>query len=323
MRARRTIVTAAVMLASWGSGSAHAQTQSPADLAAGRQLFTEALADEEHGRFADAVTKYKRVLAVRDTPSIRYRIGSSLEHLGKLVQASESYAAATRVGNAGGTNADAEVARAAQARLDVVKPKLAHLTVRLAAPPPGTEVTVDGEPMATPGAAEVAVDPGSHVVAATAPGTRPFRSSVDLTEGARADVPIVLEPVAPPAAPPTPSVTTTHPYRTAGIVAAAAGGVLFVSGVIVLGLRSSAISDLEKACPGGDCPASQRDDLQSKHDRAKTEGPLGVALVGTGVAAAAAGVVLILLMGSEKATTARIVPAPIAHGAMLTFGRDL
>ncbi len=315
-------MAAVLILAAWGSGRAHAQTQTPADLAAGRQLFVEALADEEHGRFADAVTKYKRVLTVRDTPNIRYRIGASLEHMGKLVQASESYAAAVRGGNASGSSADGEVARAAQARLDALSPKIAHLTVRLDAPPPGAEITVDGEPAAAQqGAAELAVDPGAHVVAATAPGSRPFRASVDLTEGARAEVPVVLEPLAPAAA--ETKVTTTHPYRTVGVVTASAGGLLLVAGVVVLTLRGGAIADLKDACPGGACPSSQRDDLQSKHDRAQTEGPLGVALVGAGVAAAAAGVVLMLLTGSEKATTARLVPAPIAHGGMLTFGGDL
>lgn len=325
MRALRTTTTVALALA-WlcCAGRAHAQqAQTPAELAAGRQLFVEALADEEHGRFADAVTKYKRVLVIRDTPNIRYRIGASLERLGKLVQASESYTAALRAASPGGASADGEVARAAQTRLDAINPRIAHLTVRMTASPAGTEITVDGEPTAVEGVAELAVDPGAHVVAATAPGTRSFRASVELIEGGRADVPIALEPlVSAPPAPPAPSVAT-HPYRTAGIVTAAAGGVLLIGGVIVLTLRSGAISDLKVACPGGECPASQRDALESKRDRAQTEGPLGVALVGTGVAAAAAGVVLMLLTGSEKGTTARVVPTPIARGAMLTFGGGL
>lgn len=304
---------------------ARAQAPGPADLAAGRQLFVEALADEEHGRFADALVKYKRVLVIRDTPNIRYRIGSSLEHMGKIVQALDAFAAAVRVGTASGTTADAEVARAAQVRIDTLGPKVAHLALRLPTPSPsGVEVTVDGEAAPPPKLADLSLDPGTHAVTATAPGSPPFRSSVDLTEGARVELPIVFaapaEVVAPPS--PAPAPPASHPYRTAGIVTAAAGGALLVGGVIVLAVRSGTIRDLDRACPDGACPASRRDELQSGHDRAQTEGPLGVALVASGVAAVAAGVVLGLLVGSET-TSARLVPVPVASGGLLTFRRDL
>ncbi|HSO38758.1 MAG TPA: hypothetical protein VLT33_39785, partial [Labilithrix sp.] len=127
--ARATMTTGMVIGSLLSSAGAHAQT--PTDLAAGRQLFVEALADEEHGRFAEALAKYKRVLSIKDTPNIRYRIGSSLEHLGKLVQAVDAYVGTVKVGMASGTSADAEVARAAQARVDALAPKVAHVTIRL------------------------------------------------------------------------------------------------------------------------------------------------------------------------------------------------
>jgi len=301
---------------------AAARAQAPADLAAGRQLFVEALADEEHGRFADAVAKYKRVLSLRDTPNIRYRIGSSLEHMGKLVQAIESFTVAVRIGTAAGTPADAEVARAAQARIDALAPKVAHVALRLPAPAPaGADVTVDGEPVAPRSLADLPLDPGTHIVTATAPGAQPFRSSVDVTEGARVEVPLLLAPAADASPPGTPPQPVTHPYRSAGVVTAAVGAVLLVSGGLVLALRSSAIGDLERGCPSGACPASQRDDLQSKHDRAQTEGPLGGVLVATGIAAAAVGVVLIVLPGKDTRSETRLAPAPATHGGMLTLVR--
>jgi hypothetical protein len=301
-----------------------ARAQAPADLAAARQLFADALADEEHGRYADALAKYKRVLAVRDTPNIRYRMGSSLEHLGRIVQAVDAYGAAVKVGTASGTPADAEVARAAQLRLDALAPRVAHVTLRLPTPPPaGAEVAVDGEPTTLK---EVPLDPGTHVVTASAPGAQPFRQQLDLTEGARVDVPIPLDvPITdttPPPPPPPPPASEPAPYRTAGVVTAVAGGVLLASGVVVLALRSSAIGTLEDACPGGKCPESRRSDLQSTHDRAEIEGPIGVALVATGVAAAGAGVVLMVLGGSEKKTALRIVPVATPTAGMLTLGRS-
>jgi hypothetical protein len=296
-----------------------ASAQSPADLAAGRQLFVEALSDEEHGRFAEALAKYKRVQLLRDTSNIRYRMGSSLEHLGKLVQAVDAYTAAVRIGTEAGTTADVEVVRAAQARLDALGPKVAHVALRLPSPPPvDAEVTVDGEPVAPQAFSDLPLDPGAHVVAATAKGARPFRTSVNLSEGTRLELPILLEPL-PVEAPPPPPQTSS--YRTIGIVTGAAGGVLLIGGVIVLALRSSAISTLKDSCPNDACPASRQDELQSTHDRAKLEGPLGIALFATGAAALGTGVALFALSGSESKTASRLVPTPTARGGMLTFAR--
>ena len=320
MRLLRRSTTVGLVVASLCCG-VRARAQSPADLAAGRQTFVEALADEEQGRYADAITKYRRVLLVRDTPNIRYRIGASLERLGKLVQAADSYEAAVKLGTASGTTADADVARASRERISAIAPKLAHLTLRVPSAPPGTEVTVDGEPARAEPATERAVDPGTHVVAASAPGRRPFRSSVDLTEGARVELPIVLEPQM--TVQPVPTPVRVYPYRTAGIVTAAAGGALLASGVIVLAVRSGTLGDLETACPNGACPQSRRDELQSAHDRARTEGPLGVALVAVGAAAMATGLVLVFIGGSEAPSALRLVPVPVAHGGLLTFGKDL
>jgi hypothetical protein len=295
--------------------------QSAAELAAGRQLFVEALADEEHGRFAEALAKYKRVQLIRDTANIRYRMGSSLEHLGKIVQAIDAYTAAVRLSTEGGTSGDADVVRGAQSRLDALRPKIGHVALRLPVSPPAeADVTVDGEPVPPPALADLPLDPGSHVVAATAKGARPFRAQINVPEGARLDVPIVLDAVPVEAAPPPPAKTAS-PYQTTGIVTGAAGGVLLVGGVIVLALRSSAISTLDEACPNGNCPASRQGELQATQDRAKIEGPLGVALVATGVAAIGAGIFMIVIGGSETKPAARLAPAVVANGATLAFVR--
>src|SRR5687768_8244185 len=87
-------------------GSAWAQT--PDELAAGRQLFAEALDDEEHHRYEVALEKYQRVLRIRDTAATRYRIGLSLEGLGRNRQAIDSYGAAVRIGS----SSDSEVVKA-------------------------------------------------------------------------------------------------------------------------------------------------------------------------------------------------------------------
>jgi hypothetical protein len=320
MRFQRTVLAIGVVAGSLIYGG-HSRAQAPADLAAGRQLFVDALKDEENGRFAEALAKYQRVLLLRDTANIRYRMGSSLEHLGKIVQAVDAYSAAVRLGTEGATSGDAEVVRAAQARLDALAPKVAHVALKLPVPPPPeVEVTVDGEPVAAKALPDLPLDPGSHVVAATAKGTRPFRAQISLLEGSRVDVPILLEPVT-VEPPPPPPPQTSSPYRTIGIVSAAAGGVLLIGGVIVLALRSSAIGTLNDACPNRNCPASRQDELQGTQDRAKLEGPLGVALLATGAAALGTGIVMVAIGGSDTKPAARLGSAPVANGAMLTLAR--
>lgn len=299
-----------------------ALAQSPADLAGGRQLFVEALSDEEHGRFAAALEKYRRVQEIRDTVNVRYRIGASLEGLGKVARSVDAYSAAIKLGTDNGT--DADVVRAAQARLDVLRPRVAHLSLRL--PPsrswPDAEVAVDSEPVALDGLSDLPLDPGPHVVTATAKGASPFRAQISLSEGGRADLPIVLEPAAAAPPPPAPApTTTTKPYRTIGLVAGAAGGLLMIGGAIVLVLRSSAISELHDSCPNGNCPASREEELRGTRDRALVEGPVGVALLAAGAVAAGTGIVLFTISGHDTKTATTLVPSPVAQGAMITLAR--
>jgi len=324
MRFPRSLLAAALLTGSLArAGSASAQP-SP-DLAEGRQLFVEALADEEHGRFAAALEKYKRVQAIRDTVNVRYRIGAALEGLGKVARAVDAYSAAVKLGVENGT--DPEVVRGAQARLDVLRPRIAHLVVHVAPQAFGdVEVQVDSEPVAPQALGDVAVDPGPHVVTASAKGARPFRAQITLSEGGRAGVPVVLEPLVaeappPPPPPPPPSSDRAATYRTIGLVTGAAGGVLVLGGAIVLVLRSSAISKLHDSCPDGNCPASQEQDLTSTRDRALAFGPIGGVMLAAGALAVGTGIVLFTVAGRDTPTATRIVPSTTAQGAMLSLVR--
>ena len=328
MRLRRGLLAASLLLgALTRTESANAQvSQAPGELNEGRQLFADALADEEHGRYAAALEKYKRVQAIRDTVNVRYRIGASLEGLGKVARAVDAYAAAVKLGTENGTPGDAEVVRAAQARLDVLRPRTAHLAVHVTPQSfADVEVQVDSEPVTAQALDDVTVDPGPHVVTASAKGAKPFRAQITLSEGGRAGVPVVLEPVAGETsgstAPVPASSDRSATYRTVGLVTAAAGGALVVGGAIVLILRGSAISKLHDNCPGGNCPASQQQDLTSTRDRALAFGPLGGVLLGVGALAVGTGIVLYTVPGRDKATATRIVPAATTQSAMLTVVR--
>lgn len=323
MRSLRAVLAASLVVVSALSGGA-AHAQSASELAAGRQLFVEALADEENGRFAAALEKYKRVQGIRDTVNVRYRIGTSLEGLGKVARAVDAYAAAIQL--ASESNADAEVVRGARARLEVLRPRVAHVSVRVTPPAfADAEVSIDSERIPAQSYNDVSVDPGAHVVTAQAKGARPFRAELTLYEGGHADLAVVLEPLEAPPPPPPPPASADHSgtYRTAGIVTGAAGGLLVIGGAVVLALRSSNISDLNESCPDGRCPASREQELRSTRDRAVLQGPVGAAMLITGAVALGTGIVLYAVPGRDTtAAVTRFVPSPTAQGAMLSVVRS-
>src|SRR5579859_4223112 len=186
---------------------ARAQPPGPAApdaLAGARALFAEALRDEEAGRFGEALEKFERVRAVRDTASIEYRIGSCYEGLGQPVPAYRAYLSAQTLG-AGDPQA-ADVSHAAAVRSDALARKLARLTLIMPNPAPtDAEVRIDDGVVAT--ADPIPLAPGRHVVAATASGAVPFRSEIALAVGAQVALTVVLEPPhAAPIEPPPPAV---------------------------------------------------------------------------------------------------------------------
>ncbi len=273
----------------FASARAQAQTQvapDPDPLATARALFGDALLAEQAGRFAEALEKFERVRAVRDTASIEYRIGSCHEGLGEPALAFRAYLAAQALGGSDPNAAD--VSRAASDRLEALARRVARLTLAMPSPAPAdAEVQIDGSvvsPMAS-----LPLAPGRHVVSATASGTIPFQSEIALAEGAEVTLTVVLAPrPARPVERPAPEVDSV---ATAPWFAVGGGGVLVAVSAILLVARHDAIADLNRACPGGTCPpGADANDLESTRSRALVEGPVAVGCGAAGIALAAIGV---------------------------------
>jgi hypothetical protein len=280
------------------SGSALAGDPPPKDdeaaLAPARALFAEALHDEEEGRAAVALEKFRRVRDVRDTAAVEYRIASCEEGLGHLVAAAASYESAIRLGG----DDSITVTAGARDRLASVQKRIGHLTLATSSPAPaGQEVFIDG---AVPAAlTEIPLDPGPHLVTARAPGAASFRSEVTVLEGARLSVSVPLLPSPPPEPP------RGHGGRTAGWACVAGGAALLAGSGIVLLLRQSDIGSLDQECKSGTCPpGANRSSLEATRSRALVEGPLAVGLAVAGALAGGAGVFLLLRSSSPS-------PAPV------------
>jgi hypothetical protein len=322
------------MLGRTGAASAQgpAGGPSPEELTAARALFGEALRDEEKNHFAAALEKFQRVAAVKETPPVRYRIGTCYEGLGRRAQAFAAYQATVRLGE--GEPQGADVVQAARARMDALSKRVARLTLTLSRDAPQeAEVRIDGENV---GAVRDAVplEPGSHVVTANAPGRAPFRSELTLYEGAEASLAIPLDSAAPPAqtalvaeaGPQTQAVRdrgSSEPvpagsWRTLGWVAVAGGGALLVGSTVVLLVRHADIVALNSDCPP---PKSicrigaNPDDVNATRSRALAEGPIGVTLGAVGVVAAGLGVYLLATSSPSSSPSAGITPVAWRDGA--------
>jgi len=173
--------------------------------------------------------------------------------------------------------------------------------------PANPQVTIDGDTV--PAAAlglKRPVDPGQHVVKASAEGYAPAEATFTVAEAGNAEAKLTLEKAAggavaapvvgpgPAAGPagsePPPGADTGGKsgsgQRTAALVAFGVGGVGLVVGAITGLVAMGKASDLDSACPGGTCPS----DKQSDVDSYKTMGTLstvGFIVAGVGGAAGA------------------------------------
>ena len=330
----------AVAMSAGGRGAlAQQKESSPDELKAAREMFQDAYKDEQEKHYAEALDKFQRVAAVKESPSVRYRIGSVLELLGRLREARDAFRAlaASKPGLPASQVAIADNAAERAHQLDRRIPKL---VLRLQPnPPDDARVTIDGASVpASTTPRRIELDPGEHAIQGSSSASQPSDNKVVLAEGGEVEFTVVFaaKTVVAPPPPPPPPVETQRRNNTLAYVALGAGGVLLVSGLVLLGLREGDISDIKSACgSNGSCPLARKDDLQSKHDEAALFGPLGIGLGIAGIAVAGTGAFL-LLRPSPKADTPppgnataresgasggiRVSTRPVAGGAMLGVG---
>jgi len=279
------------------------------DLAAARALFTDALQDEQAGRFDAALGEFERVRAVRDTASIEFRIASCLEGLGEPAPAYGAYRRARALGGQDPQSAD--VSRAASERLDALGRHIALLTLVLPDPASaGLAVRVDGVGFDLAGAESVPLPPGRHVVSATSPGATPFRAEIVLAEGAQIALTVNLPPERSPAAEPV-RATGGRSLARAGWWTIGGGAAFVAASAVLLVVRQEDIDALNRACPGGACrPGADANDLESTRSRALAEGPIAAACGVAGAAAIGVGLYLVLAKHGSAVDAARLPASP-------------
>jgi len=220
---------------------------------------------------------------------------------------------------------DTDRAALADEHVRALEPKLTHISIALApgAAVPGLVIKFDSRELASAALGlPIAVDPGKHVLEASAPGKEASTQTIDtpatpsnltvtvpvLKDGAA--TPVAIVPVPPPApaqpAPATPPPSSSSSMNTGALVSGIATGA-FVAGSVVTGvLYASKRSDFNDANASGD--PSRFD----KRDSAQTMGTINAVMIGG--AAVSAGVLVYFLVSGGKHES----PPPSAARLRLT-----
>jgi hypothetical protein len=314
--------------------TAHAQT----DSAAARALFSDARTLMEAERYEEACPKFEESLRLDNGMGTQFNLAHCWEKLGRTASAWALFldvAAAARAGNQPQREA------AARERAKALEGKLTRLRIDVVDPAPGMKIERDGQDVGKAAwGTDVPIDPGQHVIVASAPGKKSWSNETQVPASARTlavKVP-ALEDVPVPTSPAQDAQSTGMAAPVEADVSAPAGGGgsgqrvvgLVLGGVGLAGIATGTIfglqsrsdnAKLEKLCldGGGNTCASPEDEARynSIHDDAVRERLYGFIGFGVGGAALVTGIVLYLTADDGTASAMNVVPLLTGDGGGL------
>ena len=278
--------------------SASALASAGDDKVVAESLYQAGMKLMADGKFDQACPKFVESQRLDAASGTQLALAKCYDNSGKNASAWALYKdiafAFKKAGNAAGE-------KAATDKSSELEKKLSRLQINAAGDAPGLVIRRDNEEvgkavLGTP----IAVDPGAHVIEATAPGYQVWQTTVQIgKENDNQSVNIPALTMAPKKA---------NTLRTASFVVGGVGVAGLVVGGIFGGLAASGKSKLKTECPSNACPpGAAADDLASTKGKA-TISTIGIAVGG---AAVATGVVLFIVSGkSESKDDAK--PAPSA-----------
>ncbi len=296
------------------------------DKAAAEALFTEGRRLMDAGRYSEACPKFESSQRLDPGVGTMLNLAECYEKTGRTASAWAEFREVISAAKAAESKEREELARQRAAALES---KLARLTIALspaAAATRGIEVRrdgllVDSGELSSP----IPVDPGKHVVEATAPGKLKWYTTVELSaDGAREAVTVpALEAMSSQrsAAPLVRDESTARSgggstRKTAGLIVAGVG-VVGVGLGSVFGLRaSSKLSEAKRHCSS--YPSVCDEGAKDPDAQAKSAATLSTVFFIAGGAALATGAVLWLTAGSQHDSS---VAVGVGAGSLLMKGR--
>ena len=280
-----------------------AQGQSAGDKATSEALFGDGRRLMSQGKYGEACPKFEASLKLDPGVGAMLNLADCYEKNGQTASAWAEFREASSAARAAGSRDREELSRQ---RASALEPKLSRLTI--VAGKQSAQVTRDGTPVdsAAFGTA-MPVDPGKHVIEATAPGKEKWSKTVDVAAAGRVSVEIPplqdsRQPAAaisvvgqgpgssgPPKEPeaPAPGPST---QRTLAIGAGVVGVAGLAAGTF-FGLKAaSTLKDAKSDCTT--YPTDCRPGAESKTSDARSQATLSTVAFVVGVAGLAGGAVL-------------------------------
>jgi tetratricopeptide (TPR) repeat protein len=215
--------------------------------ATAEELFQQARALVDAGNYAEACPKLEQSQKLEPAVGTQFNLADCWEHVGRTASAHAMFLHVASIARAAGKF---ERERSARERANAIEPKLARVKLAVRATAPGLELRIDDAPIEKARWGEpFPIDPGHHVLRATAPGRTAWETRVTTAERSTAEttIPELIDPSPPPQPPPPPPPSSTQ--RNVALVTGGAGivalGVGAVAGAVALSKRSTA----ESQCP--------------------------------------------------------------------------
>ncbi len=209
------------------SGAALAEP-TPSEISVARRLFDEGRAAADASRWAEAASKFRRALAIKDTPGIRFHLARCEEEQGAFVEALIEYDRARELIDAGNKAPDVE--KLLPEARERARAKVALLTLRVPQDVQNVSVQIDGKALSgSVLGVPLPINPGRHRLQAVAVGRTTYSAEISLALGEVREVAIALPfattaPTAQPGLEPTPgSSPSASPAPVARQAAASTG----------------------------------------------------------------------------------------------------
>jgi hypothetical protein len=249
---RRALCVRLLALGAAAAFAAPARADGPRDAPAAEALFQQGVEELKRGDVASACPKFAESQRLDPGAGTLMNLADCEEKLGRIASAWEHWREAVGMLD----KKDTRIA-VAMKRRDAIEHRVPLLTVALAPrAPPDTMIARDGVALgAVSLGVPLPIDPGDHVVAATAPGREDSRTTIHVEEGDRKLVAVAPGPVRSAATRSAPigaaPVTASEPAasdgartrRTVGLVVGGVGvagfGVALTTGLLLPGVRDT------------------------------------------------------------------------------------
>ena len=263
-------------------------------------LFTEGRTLATSGKCAEAIPKFQASQKLDPGVGTLLNLAECYEQLGKTASAWAEYREAISLARLAGSKDREELATE---RAKALEPKLSRLAIKVTGDAAGVTITRDGEAVESAELGQaIPVDPGNHVIEASAPGKQKFSQTIEIGENADSkvvEIPTLAAgagPGVPPDQPPA-AKSDGSSQRTIGLIVGGVGIVGVAVGAIFGLQASSKWDDAKGKCD--DYPYGCGDDGVSLADDASSAATISTIGFIAGGVLVAGGATLFLTAGSS------------------------